>query len=167
MAAAAAMSLTVCLIEMFSVSESGFIGFTMNLLASLAFIVPASAAYQKKRTIGGAVVGLVCGAVLMTASMLLWNWLITPLYQQGLTREEVTAMLLPVFLPFNAVKGGLNLSLTLLLYQPVNNALRRLHLLPPLPDGKMRRRLHVGTLLLGAGLLVLCIVCVMAMLGKF
>ncbi len=164
-AAAAAMSLVVCLLEMFTLSESGLIGFAMNFLASAAFVCPAAMVYQKKRTIGGAVAGLLSGVVLMTATMLMWNWLITPLYQEGMPREQVTAMLLPVFLPFNAVKGTLNMALSLLLYQPLNNALRRLRLLPALPDGKVRRRLDPALILFGAALLAACLLCVTKMLG--
>jgi len=165
-AAAAAMSLVVCLIEMFTLSESGIIGFAMNFLASAAFICPAALIYRKRRTIGGAVAGLLCGVVLMTTTMLMWNWLITPLYQEGLTREAITAMLLPVFLPFNAVKGALNMALTVLLYQPINNALRRMRLLPALPDGKVRRRLNPAVLAFGAVMLTVCVVIVLKMLGK-
>ena len=163
--AAAAMSLVVCLLEMFTLSESGFIGFVMNFLASAAFIVPAAFFYHKKRTIHGAVAGLLCGVVLMTGTMLLWNWIITPFYQK-IPREAVEAMLLPVFLPFNAVKGALNMALAVLLYQPVNNALRRMHLLPALPDGKVRRRLNPAVIGFGALLLVVCVVIVLKMLGK-
>lgn len=61
--------------------------------------------------------------------MLLWNYLITPIYQK-MPREAIVDLLLPVFLPFNAVKGGMNLAATLLLYKPVVTALRRAKLIP-------------------------------------
>lgn len=163
--AAAAMSLVVCLLEMFTLSESGIVGFLMNFMASTAFIVPASWIYHKKRTIGGAVAGLYRGVMLMTGTMLLWNWIITPFYEK-IPREVVEAMLVPVFLPFNLVKGGMNMALSVLLYQPVNNALRRMHLLPALPDGKARRRLNPAVLAFGAVLLGVCVVLVLKMLGK-
>ncbi len=163
--AAAGMSIVTCLIEMFTVSESGFIGFVMNVLASWAFVCPAAFLYQKRRTIRGAVAGLTCGVVLMTATMLLWNFLITPLYQD-LTREAVTEMLIPIFLPFNALKAGLNMALAILLYQPINNALRRAHLLPALPDGQTRRKINLGNLLFGAVLLGVCILLVEVALGN-
>ena len=43
--------------------------------------------------------------------MLLWNYLITPIYQK-MPREAIVDLLLPLFLPFNAVKGGMNLAVT-------------------------------------------------------
>ena len=150
---------------MFTVGQSGIVGFIMNFLASAAFICPAALIYRKRRTIGGAVAGLFCGVVLMTITMLMWNWLITPFYQK-IPRETVETMLLPVFLPFNLVKGALNTGLTVLLYQPINNALRRMHLLPAFPDGKVRRSLDPAVFAFGAALLAISTVIVLKMLGK-
>ena len=39
-------------------------------------------------------------------------------------------MLPTLFLPFNAVKGGLNMTATLLVYKPVVDSLRRAKLIP-------------------------------------
>ena len=160
------MSATVCLIEMFTVSESGPYGFIMNLAASLTFICPAALLYHRRRTAGGAIVGLVLGAVTMTATMLLWNYIITPYYNQT-PRDVVAAMLVPVILPFNAIKASLNASLILVLYQPVNNALRRARLLPALPDGSRRRRLNLGILFFGLFLLATCVALVLVLRGIF
>jgi hypothetical protein len=46
-------------------------------------------------------------------------------------RAAVVNMLIPTFVPFNLVKGGLNMGLTLLLYKPIISAMRRAHLVPP------------------------------------
>lgn len=162
--AGGAMCLVVSLIEMFTVGQSGIIGFIMNVLASVAFVCPAAWIYRRFRTLKSAVVGLAVGVAALTAVMLVWNYLVTPLYQPNMTREMVAGMLLPVILPFNLLKGGLNMALTLLLYQPVNNGLRRLHLLPALPDGETRRKIHVGNVLFGAALLVICLLVVRIMM---
>ena len=61
--------------------------------------------------------------------LLLWHYLVTPIYQK-VPREAIVDMLLPVVLPFNAVKGGMNLAATLLLYKPVVTALRRAKIIP-------------------------------------
>ena len=126
--AAGIVTLIVSLIEMFTLSSTGLIGLIMNILSSCAFACPAALLYQKQRSLKGAIAGLGCGVVLMTAVMLLWNWLITPLYMH-VDRSVVTGMLVPVFLPFNLVKGGINAALTMLIYKPVVTALRRAHLL--------------------------------------
>ena len=65
----------------------------------------------------------------MTGVMLLWNYLITPLYL-NVTREVVVGMLLPAFLPFNLIKALMNGALTMLLYKPVVMALRKARLVP-------------------------------------
>ena len=65
----------------------------------------------------------------MVLLMLLWNYLIAPIYM-GLPREELAKLLLPVFLPFNLIKGGINAAITFLVHKPVISALKRSHLLP-------------------------------------
>ena len=61
--------------------------------------------------------------------MLLWNYLLTPIYM-GYPREAVAAMLPTTFLPFNLIKGGLNAAITMLLYKPVVTTLRKAGLAP-------------------------------------
>lgn len=63
--------------------------------------------------------GAFAGCVLMVASMLLWNYCITPLYMQT-TREAVKNMLVPVFLPFNMIKGGINSVLLIIIYNALH-----------------------------------------------
>ena len=109
--AALGISLVVSFIEMLTISSTGWIGFVMNFLSSAAFAGTAALLYRKKRTQGSAIAGLFGGALLMTVLMLLWNYLITPLYMHT-ARADVAAMLVPVFLPFNLLKGCLNATIT-------------------------------------------------------
>ena len=127
---AAVITVIVSFIEMITISSTGLIGFVMNVLQSCAFACTAAAFYRRNRSMKGAVTGLVCGVLLTTAVMILWNWLITPLYM-GVPREVVVKMLIPTFLPFNLVKGGINATLSMLLYKPVVTALRRAKLVEP------------------------------------
>jgi hypothetical protein len=69
------------------------------------------------------VFGLISGVILTCGVMLLWNYLVTP-FHMGVAREIVTSMLLPVFLPFNLIKGSINAALAMLLYKPVVKALK-------------------------------------------
>ena len=136
---AALVAIVTSLIEMITVSSTGPIGLIMNILASCSFACIAAALYQRKRTMANAVLGLGAGTLCMTALMLLWNWLITPLYMK-VPREVVAGMLLSVFLPFNLVKGGINATLAMLLYKPVATALRRAGLLESGSAGKHSTR---------------------------
>ena len=101
----------------------------------------------------GAVVGLSLGVVALVVVMLLWNYLITPVYQ-GVPRDVVVSMLPTVFLPFNLAKGGMNMAATLLLYKPIVTALRKAGLAPPSksnPSGA--KRFNAGFLLFALALL--------------
>ena len=122
--AALGISLVVSFIEMLTISSTGWIGFVMNFLSSAAFAGTAALLYRKKRTQGSAIAGLFGGALLMTVLMLLWNYLITPLYMHT-ARADVAAMLVPVFLPFNLLKGCLNATITVLLYKPGRMPVKR------------------------------------------
>ena len=127
--ASALISLVVALVEMFSVSDTGPISMVMNVLATCSFCCTAAFVYKKQHTKKGAVLGLLLGVAALTVVMLLWNYLITPLYM-GVERDVVKDMLVPIILPFNLVKGGLNMALILVLYKPVVTALRQARLVP-------------------------------------
>ena len=124
-----AMSLIVCFIEMITVSNSGVIGLLMNFLASGVFIGVSTVIYSRKKTLRRAIVGLIAGSLSMLAIMLLWNYIITPLYT-GLPREAVLEMFLPLLIPFNLLKAALNSALILFLYKGVVTALRKSRLIP-------------------------------------
>ena len=133
--AAVISSALVALLEMFTISDTGPIGCLMNALSTCSFALTAAIIYKKKHTLGGAILGLAAGSIAMVAVMLLWNWVITPAYMK-VPRPVVEGMLLPVFLPFNAVKAGLNSGLTLALYKPLTSALGKARLLPKTDPSK-------------------------------
>ena len=127
--AAFLISLVVSFLEMITISDTGWIGFVMNVLATCAFACTASYVYKKHHTLSGAVIGLTIGMILMVVVMIAWNYILTPLYMDQ-SRADVAAMLLPVFLPFNLIKGVLNGTITALLYRPLVRGLRRAGLFP-------------------------------------
>lgn len=104
----------------------------------------------------GAVGGLLAGCLLMVIVMLLWNYLITPIYM-GYPREAVAEMLIPVFLPFNLLKGGLNATITMLLYKPVVSALRRGGFVESQDPGHIDRSQKIGVILITVVVLITCI----------
>ena len=156
------VSLLVSLIEMVTISETGPIGALMNLLSTCCFACTAAYLYKRNRTMIGAIVALVVGSLFMTAAMLLWNWLITPLYM-GYPREAVAAMLIPVFLPFNLLKAGLNTAFVLFLYKPLVNALRKTGLVA---SREQTGNAKMGASLLGVLLLATCILLLLVFQGK-
>ena len=157
------ISALVAVIEMISISSTGPIGCLMNLLSSACFACTASFVYKKKRTMGGAIGGLAAGSALMIGVMLLWNYLITPLYM-GVERDYVAGLLIPAFLPFNALKAGFNSALTLALYKPLTNALRKTGLMEARPGGKQKSK--IGIYLLAGALLATCVLLLLVLQGK-
>ena len=156
------ISVVVSLVEMVTISSTGPIGGLMNLLSTCAFSCTAALVYKKRHTMAGAVWGLGLGTVAMISVMLLWNWLITPLYM-GVSRDAVEGMLLPVFLPFNTLKACFNSAFVLMLYKPLVGALRKTGLVPtPTKHGSVK----IGIYLLAAALLVSCIFLLLVMQGK-
>ena len=123
------ITVVVCFIEMITISGTGPWGCLMNIIGTASFCCTACYVYKKNHTMKGAVIGLSLGVIVMTALMLLWNYLVTPIYQ-GMPRSAIADMLVPVFLPFNLVKGGMNMAATLLLYKPIVSALRHARLVP-------------------------------------
>lgn len=157
------ISFVVSLVEMVTISETGPIGALMNLLSTCAFACTAAFIYKKKRTINGAILGLCAGSAIMVIVMLLWNWLITPLYM-GATREAVEAMLVPVFLPFNLLKAGLNTAFILGLYKPLVTALRKTRLIGGAEHTGSGSKWGVS--ILAIGLLVTCVFLLLVFQGK-
>lgn len=149
---AVVITVIVSLIEMLSISSTGPIGLVMNVLASCSFACVAAVIYKRDHSMKGAILSLVAGVLCMTVVMLLWNWLITPLYMK-VPREVVVSMLIPVFLPFNLVKGGINATLAMLLYKPVVTALRKAHLVDESASGHKRAN-RWGVIAVSAVLLV-------------
>ena len=157
------ISLVVSLVEMVTVSDTGPIGCLMNLISTCSFACTASLIYKRRHNLKGAILGLLAGSVTMIAVMLLWNWLITPLYM-GTPRETVEEMLLPMFLPFNTLKAGLNSALVLCLYKPLTSALRRTRLLPQ--ENHPPRNAKPGMYVFAIALLATCILFLLVMQGK-
>ena len=139
--AAIVLSLFVPFLEMITMSETGLYGFAMNAIGTAAFAVTVSVIYKYKKNLLGAVIGLVSGAVLMVAVMMGFNVLVTPFYLHSLgstleqARQTVFAMLPTVLLPFNVIKGALNVGLLLLLYKPMSRVIQRVGILPRSESG--------------------------------
>ena len=157
------VSVVVASVEMVTVSSTGILGCIMNIVQTVSFACTASAIYRKKRTMSGAVIGLSAGCITSVLLMMLWNYLISPLYM-GYSREAVAELLLPVFLPFNLLKSVLNAALTFVLYKPVITALRKGGY-AAMPEKESRRQKRNGMTLLAVLLIVTCVLIILAMNG--
>ena len=112
-----------------------------------------------------AAAGLLCGWGCMVVVMLFWNYLITPIYM-GYPREAVVGLLIPAFLPFNLIKGGLNVAMTMILYKPVITALRHAHLMET-NQIKSKTKLNVGLILTALLIITTCILLILSIKHVF
>jgi riboflavin transporter FmnP len=159
------ISVIVSFVEMITISSTGIIGLIMNILSTVAFVCPAAYLYKKRHSMLGAFVGMILGSILMTLIMVLWNYLITPIYM-GYPREAVVELLLPAIIPFNLIKCGINTALTLLIYKPLVTTLRKSNLLAfQSENGQKTGKLNLGTVLLLGVVLVTIIMVILVLKG--
>lgn len=105
------VALVVCLVEMFTVSSTGLLGFFMNIIASAAFVIPLSVLVKDRRDAKRTLFALFISIITMTVIMLAWNIVITPIYMK-VPVEKVLELLFSAILPFNLFKGLVNSALT-------------------------------------------------------
>ncbi len=119
-----ASAFIVAFVEAISVSDTGVYGFIMNFLSSSVFAVVCGVVYKYKRTLLGAVLGVVSAVFSLTAIMLVANLFITPFYM-NVDRQVVVQMLPTLILPFNFLKGVVNAAITMIIYKPITIALKK------------------------------------------
>lgn len=120
------ITLLSCFIQGITVSSSsGLYGIIMHFISTGAFVIGTRLTYGKKaeKTPRRLFFSLLCGVLCMTLIMIPANLFITPLFM-GVSREFVASMLIPVFIPFNALKSGINAFVTFLLYFPIKKAVK-------------------------------------------
>ena len=133
-AAGLVCAFTVPFIEV-TYSETGFYGLVMNIISSATLVGISSAIYKYKKTISGAIIGLVTAAAATMGIMTLANILITPFYLElkmgmdlEVARATVKTLLPTTIIPFNIVKSILNASIAMLLYKPISRMLKKIGL---------------------------------------
>jgi len=162
--AALVVVIVVALVQMFTISDTGIIGFLMNVISGVAFCGTASLIYSKWRTMRGAVFGLITAVLLTTCVMLMWNYLVTPWFM-GVSREVVVRMLIPGFLPFNLINYSINAALILLIYKSVRAAMIAARIMPQPEDNEKMRLFSPISLVVGGFLLLTCVLWVAALQG--
>lgn len=151
------MSFVLAILEMITVSESGFLGAIMNALSSASFTCTAAFVYSKKRNLQGAVIGLALASIVVTGVILSWNFIIIPLYLP-VPRSAVAGMILPALLPFNLIKAGLNASIALFLYKRTIEALKKAGLYSETTDSHTNTKRFSITVMVVAGVITVALV---------
>ncbi len=97
-----------------------FTGALMNILVVTCFVLPAALIYKKKRTYKFAIIGLVFSIIAGVIGSIIGNLLLTPSWL-GVPFDAVVALIIPVLIPFNLLKGLLNSVITLIVYKSISN----------------------------------------------
>lgn len=97
-------------------SASGIIGIMMHIFATGSFVIVAGNIYKRSKTKRSGIMALVLGTLTMTVTMVLWNIIFTPMFL-GVPLEAVLGMLVPIIIPFNIIKAGVNGTITFILYK--------------------------------------------------
>ena len=143
------IAVVVPFLELITISGTGVYGFIMNVLSSMTFALTAGLIYRYKKSLTGAVVGLISAVFAVTSVMLIANLLITPYYMH-VPGEAVVALIPTLLLPFNLVKATLNAAIVLLLYKPLSNVLKRFGFLSGREkntDAEAKKKNHIRSLI--------------------
>ena len=97
-----------------------FTGALMNIMVIVGIVAPSAIVYQRNRTFKGAAIGLALGVLGAIVMAVLGNLLLTPAWL-GVPFDAVVAMIVPVLIPFNLLKGLVNAVLTVVVYKAVSN----------------------------------------------
>ncbi|MDY3013738.1 MAG: ECF transporter S component [Evtepia sp.] len=127
------LTVVTSLIQGFTVSaQSGVMGIAMHIFATSTLVLVAGNIYRLHRTKKGAVVALVVGTLAMTMAMVVFNYFITPYFitpdisdaaAVAANRGFVATLLVPVIVPFNLIKAGVNSVITFVVYKTVSRHL--------------------------------------------
>ncbi len=118
------LTIVVSIIQGMTVSAgSGYIGIIMHIVATGAFVLSAGMIYQRNKTVKTAMVAVAVGVLAQTIAMVGMNLILTPIFM-GTAVETVIAMLVPIIIPFNLMKAGINGVLTFVLYKKISSVLR-------------------------------------------
>lgn len=141
---AVGVALVEALIEMVSLSDTGIYGAIMNFAGSAAFAGTAAIIYKYRKTLSGAIVGLIVATFAMTGIMIVLNIAITPFYMKA-PRSVVFGLIPTLLLPFNVIKGLLNAGILFVIYKPLSTALKSIGMIPKNQEFKADRKFAVVT----------------------
>jgi riboflavin transporter FmnP len=98
-------------------------GMIMQFIAIGTYTVVVSLIYHRNKTRKSALIGLICGVLVMTAIMIPANLIVTPTY--GIPLETVKEYIVPAIIPVNLLKGAISAAAVLFIYKRISPFLHR------------------------------------------
>ncbi len=120
-----AITFVVAAIQASALSTDGFVGFVMHMIATGTFVITAGLVYKKFHTLKGAIVALVIGTLARTLVMIPANLIIQSTIN-GVPLEAIKNIIIPILIPFNLIKSGVNSTITLIVYKTVSKIVRKI-----------------------------------------
>ncbi len=124
-AAGVLITLVVSAIQATLLSSDGLVGFCMHVIATGTSAITAGLIYKKLHTLKGALLALLVGALARTLIMIPTNLIIQPNFY-GVPYETVKSMIIPILIPFNLMKDGINSAITLVVYKSISRLVHKM-----------------------------------------
>jgi riboflavin transporter FmnP len=119
------VTIVAALIQGLTVSaQSGLYGIIMHILATGTYVAVTSIIYRYHKTKKAAAISLTLGTLSMTLIMVVSNLIMDPIFY-GMPVEAVKALLIPVIIPFNLIKAGINGVITFFIYKSVSKLIHK------------------------------------------
>ncbi len=118
-------TVVVSVLQSFTVSaQSGWIGGLMHILGTGSYVIIAGSIFKKSnKSFSKLILSAVCGTIIMTAIMIVWNLVFTPIYMETPV-DAVLSIMLPAIIPFNLLRGAINSVLAIILYKSLHKYLK-------------------------------------------
>ncbi|NCB51980.1 MAG: ECF transporter S component [Clostridia bacterium] len=121
-----AVTIVAAVIQGLTVSaQSGLYGIIMHIVATSTFVTVTSVAYKRHKNRKAAAISLIAGALAMAAIMAAANMIVTPAFT-GMPAAAIKDLLIPVIIPFNLIKAGINGLVTFVIYKSVSKLIHRI-----------------------------------------
>ncbi len=99
--------------------SSGIYGIIQHIIATSAFVTVTAIVYAKsKNKKTGLPIALILGTISMALIMIPANLIVTP-YFMGTPVSAVVEMIIPIIIPFNLMKAGINSVIVYILYPTI------------------------------------------------
>lgn len=118
--AGVAITVVASIIQGITVSgASGIYGIIQHIIATSAFVAMTAFIYHRnKNEKFGLLVALICGTIAMAVIMIPANLIVTPFFM-GTPVSAVVSMIVPIIIPFNLLKAGINSVIVYILYPTI------------------------------------------------
>ncbi|MFA6866348.1 MAG: ECF transporter S component [Clostridia bacterium] len=113
----------VCLAQGFLSASSGIIGVAMHFVATGSFVLVYGLIFRMKKNLLFAIIGDIMGIITWVTVMVGMNIWLTPIFL-GIPRASVYPLLLPIIVPFNAIKASVNSILAITLASSLDRVLK-------------------------------------------